>query len=251
MRQHPSLEYTSHRQWPLPAQNWLWRLSWLDLLFIHRRVQSSSLRAHIPRQLSIDEYDGSAWISVVPFRMADMMPKNLPCIPMFRSFPELNVRTYVLYQDKPGVYFFSLDTNSLPLTLGARFLYGLPYYRARASIEERGGWFEYESVRRDKGRAIFSARYRADGDFLNVPPGSFEHWSAERYCLYSNKRGRLVRLEVHHEPWKLQSAQVEVREDTMCDVLGIPSDQGSIRCYFSEGVRVVSYGAEFLSTIER
>lgn len=246
MRKHPSLEYTSHRPWPLPTQNWLWRLSWLELLFIHKRVNSSSLRAHIPRQLTIDEHDGSAWISVVPFRMADMMPKNVPCLPMFRSFPELNVRTYVRYQGKPGVYFFSLDTNSLPLTWGARFLYGLPYYRARASIEERGGWFEYESVRRDGSGAMFSARYRPNGDFLSATPGSFEHWSAERYCLYSNKSDRLLRLEVHHEPWKLQPAQVEVRKDTMCDVLGISSEQDSIRCYFSAGVHVVSYGAEFL-----
>ena len=64
--------------------------------------------------------------------------------------------------------------------------------------------------------------------------------------MYSNKSDRLLRLEVHHEPWKLQPAQVEIREDTMCDVLGISSQQDSTRCYFSEGVHVVSYGAEFL-----
>jgi len=53
--------------------------------------------------------------------------RGLPALPGLSRFPELNVRTYVTFDDKPGVYFFSLDaangcgsvggTNLLPLAL--------------------------------------------------------------------------------------------------------------------------------------
>ena len=245
MTSHPSLNHLAHRPWSLPKQKWQWRLSWLDLLFIHQPVSIEHLRKLVPNQLQIEEFDGSAWVSTVPFRMAEMMPKNLPCIPLFRSFPELNVRTYVTDGEKSGVYFFSLDATSWPLVLGARALYGLPYYKATMTCTKRNDWFEYTS-KRLLGNVSFSGRYRPKGDVIEAPQGSFEHWAAERYCLYSSHIGKLLRLEVHHAPWIQRRAEVEITSSSALDALELFPQGDEMRCYFSEGVDVVTFGATWL-----
>jgi uncharacterized protein len=115
---HESLRYLDHRPWPLPTTPWAWRQSWLDLAFIHYRVATSALRTIVPAGLTVQEFDGSAWVGLVPFRMAGVMRRGLPDIPGFSMFPKLNLRTYVERDGKPGVWFFSLDAASWPIVLG-------------------------------------------------------------------------------------------------------------------------------------
>lgn len=67
---HEALRYLDHRPWPLPNARWAWRQSWLDLAFIHYRVAAATLPAVVPAGLTVQEFDGSAWVGLVPFRMA-------------------------------------------------------------------------------------------------------------------------------------------------------------------------------------
>lgn len=92
---HESLPHLDHRPWPLPDKPWAWRQSWLELAFIHYRVTAVSIRQLIPPTLTIQEFDRSAWVGLVPFRMAGVMRRGLPDIPGVSTFPELNLRTYV------------------------------------------------------------------------------------------------------------------------------------------------------------
>lgn len=241
---HPALQHVAHRPWPLPARAWRWRQSWLDLAFIHHRVDAAALRTRLPAGLRLQEFDGSAWIGLVPFRMAGVMRRPLPDLPAFSSFPEVNVRTYVECDGKPGVWFFSLDACSWPVVLGGRAVYGLPYFYASMRQESRDGWHAFASVRR-RGSAELRARYRAVGEIFQARLGTFEHWATERYCLYSHSHRRgLERVEVHHVPWPLQRAEVEIET---CDLLiagGItPLDRNPV-FHFSSGVHVVSFAKE-------
>ena len=88
------------------------RMGWHDLLFAHWPFERSLVQAHLPNGMSVDTFDGQAWIAVVPFRMTDVAPRGVPAIPWMSAFPELNVRTYVSIDDKPGVLFFSLDATN-------------------------------------------------------------------------------------------------------------------------------------------
>ena len=67
---NPSLQRTAHRPWPLPRSPWIMAQQWHDLLFAHWPVPASVLRPLIPSQLEIDQYEGQAWVAVVPFRMS-------------------------------------------------------------------------------------------------------------------------------------------------------------------------------------
>src|SRR5215475_13588049 len=93
---------------------------WHDLLFAHWPVPLDAMRALVPVQLNLDTFDNQAWVGVVPFHMSGIRHRVLPPIPLLSRFPELNVRTYVTYGGKPGVYFFSLEAANLAAVWAAR-----------------------------------------------------------------------------------------------------------------------------------
>jgi uncharacterized protein len=111
--------------------------SWYDLLFAHWPVDAAMLRPHIPAKLEIDTFDGRAWLGIVPFSMTGVRLRWTPPLPWLSAFPELNVRTYVTAQRKPGVWFFSLDAASALAVAAARLSFHLPYFRARTKAHPR------------------------------------------------------------------------------------------------------------------
>lgn len=72
-------------------------------------THASRLANALPPGLSLQEYDGTSWVGVVPFRMQGVMRRPLPDLPWLSAFPELNLRLYVEAWGKPGVWFLSLD----------------------------------------------------------------------------------------------------------------------------------------------
>jgi uncharacterized protein len=218
------LTNTAHRPWELPSRPWMFAMRWHDLLFMHWPVPAPALRAAIPPALTLDTYEGTAWIGVVPFRMSSVRPRALPPLPWLSAFPELNVRTYVTIGGKPGVWFFSLDaTNRLAVRL-ARRLFHLPYYDARMTSKRANDQVHYLSQRTHRGApsAAFQGRYRAHGPVYHASPGTLDHWLTERYCLYAvDRHGHLWRGEIHHARWPLQPAEAEVTVNTMTRPLGV------------------------------
>ena len=213
VRQASSVEETDHRPWPLPREPWVMAQTWDDLLFAHWRVEVSAVRGLIPDGLELDEHDGSAWLGVTPFALNGLRPRGMYALPFVSSFRELNVRTCVTRDAKPGIWFFSLDASSQVAVEAARRLYKLPYFRARISMERRSGRILYECVRTE--RKAFSASYRGLDSVSPPQPGSLEHFLTERYCLYTAERGRVYRAEIHHRPWPLQNAEAEIDLNTM------------------------------------
>jgi len=182
------LKNVAHRLWPLPAGPWVMAQIWHDLLFAHWPVDTAVLHPLLPPQLQIDTFAGHAWVAVVPFRMTGVRLRGMPAMPGLFAFPELNVRTYVTYDGKPGVWFFSLDAgNSLAVAV-ARAWFHLPYFRARMSCSERNGGIEYASHRTHSGAASAGLRghYRPVGPIFLPQPDTLEHFLTERYCLYAS-----------------------------------------------------------------
>jgi uncharacterized protein len=198
--------------------------SWHDLLFAHWPIDAALLRPHIPAALAIDTFEDQAWIAVVPFRMSGVRLRGTPAVPWLSAFPELNVRTYVVADRKPGVWFFSLDAHNPIAVAVARAWFHLPYFRARMNCAERAGWIGYASERNHRGAnpAILQAKYRPAGAAFQAREGTIEHFLTERYCLYAaDSQGRIVRGEIHHPPWQLQVADAEFQQNSMAHAVGI------------------------------
>jgi uncharacterized protein YqjF (DUF2071 family) len=246
---HPSLRHTDHRPWPLPTQRWSWRQSWRDLLFAHWPVDAAVLRPLIPEPLEVQQHDGTGWLGIVPFRMAGVMRRPLPDLPGVSAFPELNVRTYVSYRDRPGVWFFSLDAANRLAVTGARLLFSLPYHFARMNVAEQPGeGIGYRSQRFGTQPAEFVGTYRPTGPPQLAVADTLDHWLTERYCLYTTTRsGRLLRAEVHHPPWPLQPATLELRRNSMAEPLGIPLVNLPSTLHFSRRIDVVVWNPEPVS----
>jgi len=152
--------------------------------------------------------------------MSGIRRRGLPAVPGLSRFPELNVRTYVTYGGKAGVYFLSLEAGNLIAVLAARAFYHLPYFNADMTTQERGGIIHYFS-RRYRSQAEFRGRYRPTSEIRLATPGSIEHWLTERYCLYVTHRGLLYRGEIHHAQWPLQTAEAELETNTVAAAGGI------------------------------
>jgi uncharacterized protein YqjF (DUF2071 family) len=197
--------------------------TWDDLLFAHWRVDASALRALVSPHVEIEEHDGSAWIGVTPFRVTALRARGMLPLPRVSQFLELNVRTYVTDGAKPGIWFFSLDAASRLAVEAARSGYKLPYFHARISCARSDGWLVYELSRVGAPGTVFAARYRGVDDTFNAQSGTLEDFLAERYCLYTEDRGRLKRAEIHHRPWPLQRAEAEIDLNTMPPVQ-LPDD---------------------------
>jgi len=242
------LAETAHRPYPLPTGPWVMAQRWNDLLFIHRPADVDTLRSLVPPALTLDLYEGRAWVSVTPFYLSHLRPRGIPPLPWVSEFPELNVRTYVTVGGKPGVYFFSLDAGNPLAVYGARALYRLPYFRASMSVREaRDGTIHYHSRRthRTAPAAEFVGRYRPAGAVTHSKPGSLDHWLTERYCLYALDTARRVfRAEIHHHPWPLQPAELETERDTMAAAAGIILPAEPTRLSFSRRLDVLVWPPE-------
>src|SRR5262249_38071897 len=147
---HPSLKFVEHRPWALPKRPWIMAQNWHDLLFAHWEVPVEKMRELVPRGLEIDTFEGRAWIGGVPFRMWGVRLRGTPALPGFSAFPELNVRTYVTANDKPGVWFFSLDAANQIAVEVARVWFHLPYFFARMRLGAAGDEIGYFSQRMDR-----------------------------------------------------------------------------------------------------
>jgi uncharacterized protein YqjF (DUF2071 family) len=240
------LRQTHHRPWPMPSRPWVMTQTWHDLLFAHWTVDADAMRALVPRPFELDLFNDQTWLGIVPFRMSNVRPRAVPPAPWLSAFPELNVRTYVRVDGKPGIYFFSLDAARLAAVGAARAI-GLPYYWASMSCACRGSTIAYTSKRMGTGAAAeLVASYTPLGPTLVPLPGTLDHFLTERYCLYAhNALGRPYRLEIHHPPWDLQPAIVDLERNTMTAPLGIRVN-GEPLLHFSRRQRMVAWAPEHL-----
>lgn len=246
---HPSLGRIDHRPWALPSARWQWRQSWHDLLFAHWPVPAAALRPFVPQTVTIQEFDGTSWVGLVPFRMAGVMRRPFPDLPWISAFAEMNLRLYVEVGGKPGVWFISLDAANPLAVWAARRFFHLPYFNAAMTLAAEAQRIRYASVRAGSGpRVAFKGTYWPTGPVLETRRGTIEHFLTERYCLYTQHRdGALLRAEVHHFPWPLQTAEAEIEENTIAVAQGIAIDGPPALLHFSRQLDVVVWPVEVVT----
>ena len=215
------LEDVRHREWPLPDAQWIVKQTWNHLLFAHWPVAIDHLRSVVPRFLELDLFANQAWLSVTPFKVANLTPRGIP-FPVVAAFGEINVRTYVVYDGVPGVYFFSLDANSAMAVGGASTLFHLPYFLADIDADDRRTRLSFRSRRRRSNGAAFDAQYSPAGAIFQPKAGSLDYFLTERYCLYTqDSSANAYRVDIHHAPWELQPAEAQISLNTMADAAGL------------------------------
>ena len=218
---------------------------WEKLLFAHWPIPPHLIQQFIPPDLTLDLFEGQAWISVVPFQMRLM----LRGIPGQIRFNELNVRTYVVFKGKPGVFFLSLDADHPWMVWGARLSFSLPYFHAAITVVQNTSpdHFIYHCQRTEQGSpsGLFKGEYQSTSPIFSAIPGTLDYWLTERYCLYSiNGKKQLFCGHVHHLPWSLQTASVEITENTIVAADGLLLPQIAPILHYSDWLDVILWFPE-------
>lgn len=202
-------------------------MTWQDGLFLHWPVDPDRLRPHVPRSLELETYDGSAWLSLLPFVLADAGVRGFPA-PTRLTFPELNCRTYVQFDGTQGLYFFSIDVDQplIPLLVGG--MTRLPCYSASIDLQKQEDTIDFRCVR-DRPNdppARFSITYQPTGEPETPDGGSLDYWLAERRRMYDPVGDEVLYAEIAHDPWALQPAAVTIHENTVFEANGLPVPSG-------------------------
>ncbi len=234
-----------------PAERAIGYHKWRNLLFAHWQVPVEEISPLIPKSLTVDTYNGMAFVGLVPFEMHGIRPWWSPAIPGVSSFLETNVRTYVHRNGKdPGVWFCSLDASSSLAVRIARWGWHLNYYHAKMSVNTMGNRVEYQSIRQEKQNLNCGTNIQIEyGDFIKsdsktlspgmATPDTLEHWFAERYILYSEKKnGTLLSGRVHHEPYVVRDVTLLKMEETLLKAAGLTVSNQPEHLLFCKGVDV-------------
>lgn len=214
-------------------------MTWADIAFANWRVSPEILRPLIPSELELDLHEGAAWISLIPFEMRDCDFRGVPPLPGLGTFLECNVRTYVRHRGVPGVWFFSLDAESRLAVIGGRVMWGLNYRLATFERERAGTSTRYGLARR-RGDGEGRLDWTPGPPIPQPEPGSLEHFLVERYHLYSQRRGRIIRGRVDHPPWQLREARIDSVDTGLLAAAGI-GVEGDPIAFCSNGVRVAGF----------
>lgn len=222
---------------PHPVRRPVMFQRWESLTFLHWRFEPEPIRRLLPRGLTLDTFEGAAWIGLTPFRVAGLRPPFGPAIPWISRFPETNVRTYVRGPEgERGVWFFTLEAGRLVAVLGARLFYRLPYRWSHMSVRREGGRIEYSSRR--------SRIFGKGMSHITIQPGkpihsdAFDNFLTARFRLYAAYRGRLAFAQVEHEPWALQTGTVVSLDQTLFENSGAPPPIGVPVVHYSESIFV-------------
>ncbi|MCX6131950.1 MAG: DUF2071 domain-containing protein [Proteobacteria bacterium] len=199
------LSAAEHRPWPTPHRKWLWHQKWLDVALLHWSFPSDVIRALVPADLSLDLYDDRAWVSIVPFKMQDVYPRGFWPLPFLSNFLELNVRTYVVRDGKPGVYFLSIDAAHPIAAWLARLASPLHYRYLPMKRHSGAGQENFQAVAAAP-KSSLELSFRTGKAMSRKSPRDL--WLTERYCLYAKKNQQLYRAEVQHQPWELRELEL-------------------------------------------
>jgi uncharacterized protein YqjF (DUF2071 family) len=216
--------------------------TWHNLLFAHWPVAPEVLRPHLAPGLTLDTFDGQAWVGLILFRLSAIRLRGCPPVPLMSAFPEINVRTYIRDEGRPAILFLSLDADNLLGIELAKLWYHLPYLRANMTFRADGDQVAFTSHRTSPRApfATFTGSYSPTGPVAYSAPGSLDHWLTERYRFYSvDGHGGLHRGDIYHDPWPLQPAAATIAANTLAQAHGIPLPDTPPLCHYARQMPAV------------
>lgn len=224
---------------PRPVARPVMLQEWHDLASLHWPYEPAVVEAQLPRGLRVDTYGGVAWVGLIPFHMQRIRLPRGPALRGWSTFPETNVRTYVVAPDgRRAVWFFSLDVTSLVPAVVARTAYGLPYCWSAMSINRpTPDTVEYATTRRWPHGGATSRVRIGIGEPVERPDG-LEQFVTARWALASDLLGSGMWADVDHAPWPLHRAELLHCDDWLMAAAGLPEPVGDPLVLWSPGVEV-------------
>lgn len=230
---------TSHRPFQLPIGRWRYYQEWNDALFLHWKVPFETLRKEVPQEFIIDTFNGDNYVSLVAFTMQKIRPKYLPSISFVSDFNEINLRTYICNDNKPGVYFLNIEGAKSLSVFIAKFLSGLPY--EKADIRRIDKLYTSKNIRK---------KFHLDTEFVVKDKlqdkTKLDKWLTERYCLYLDTKQKCYRYDIHHKEWVIKNVDIKsLRLQYKIGDIDLSLRSPDL-AHYSDGVKVVAWNRQQL-----
>jgi uncharacterized protein len=209
---------------------------WADISFLHWPVEPDAIQAQLPPGLEVHARDGSAWVGVTPFRMR---AQPLGPVPLAATFPETNVRTYVVDgRGRTGIWFLHMEVTAAWFVAALRVL-GLPYHRRAMSIERAGSAIRYRSRAEEGAIGGHDITVRVEPGAARTANSPVERFLLARWSAYHRVGPVLARTPVEHAPWPvLPATTVHADVAGLFGAAGLSPPAGPPLTHFSPGVRV-------------
>jgi uncharacterized protein YqjF (DUF2071 family) len=203
---------------------------------MHWRVDLTGLRPHVPAPLEIETHDGDAWVSLVLFRLR-VRPRRLPFLPAVSNLVEVNLRTYVHWQGKPGIWFLSVHADNPWAIRLARLLTPIPYTYAVMRYLCLGRQFQFQAGYSSPSGTLAVMTFLATEETSEAKEHSLDEWLLERYRLFGcGGRAALVQAEVSHDRWVTQGVAVSVSVNNFGRAVGLDLGCAPERAHYASGV---------------
>lgn len=234
MRIQEILQITKHRPWEIPTESWKFYQEWNNAIFLHYQVDLTELKKFVPKELEIDLFNGKPWISIVAFTMEKIRPKNFPYFPPISDFHEINIRTYVMSNNKTGVYFLSIEGGNSFSCKVAKGISELPY--------------RYSKIKRTDH--IYQSQNSEFKDKLNIEfkigkkliqKTELDKWLTERYALFQDTDESINEFEIHHLEWPISEIELQKLEFNYPRFEKLINKKPN-RIHYSRGVKVLAWG---------
>jgi len=203
---------------------------WRRVVFLHWRYPPEVVQAHVPAGLTVETFDGAAWVGLIPLLMDRVRLPGLPGLPWLSRFPETNVRTYVRDdRGRGGIWFFSLDAARLAAVVAARTTYRLPYFWSDMSSRVAADRWSYRCRRRQpaSARPRCDAEVRVGAALTDREADELTHFLTARYRLFTVIAGRVAAAEAEHPPWPLRHARLTRLDQDLLQAAGLPAPTGT------------------------
>lgn len=227
------LKHVAHRPWPVLDEPWKYYQEWNRAIFLHWELEENQLKKHLPDGLDLDLFEGKAWVSLVAFTMEKIRPRYLPSFAPVSNFDEINIRTYVQFNGKPGVHFLSIEAAKKLSCFVAKEISELPYRYSPMSRTNSN--FESQN---DTFGDSFAIDFTL-GDAIKKK--NIDKWLTERYALFQDGKHGINAFEIHHKEWPIQELRIN---DLRVDYPRFNSflNNNPDLIHYSPGVQVLAWG---------
>ncbi len=189
---------------------------WRDLLFLHWQCDKNEIQKTLPPGLYVDTFEGNAFITIASFSMTKLKLLCLPQIPGLKKFFEVNLRTYVYDKNGiPGVWFYSLDIDSVIFSNLGKYFFSLPYFYSDLSQEIRDNEIIFKGNRYENQSPSMEFSYRFDKkNIFLAKDETLDFFLIERYVFFFFDSKKVNPVWVHHRPYPLNEVKLLQCEHT-------------------------------------
>lgn len=220
---------------------------WRHLLFLHWKYDKEKIQKNLPEGLHVDTFEDNAYITIVPFFIQNLRIGKLPSLPFLSNFIEVNVRTYVYDRNgNPGIWFYSLDINSIMATTFARHFFSLPYQNAKLVSKIANNEISISGQRKNQVTMNFNFFPELNTESFTAEPNSLDFFLLERYALFSFKNNQLYIERIHHSPYLLSPVELKEYKSNLLEIKCLQTNSPFSKIHYCSGFDVDFFPLEKL-----